>query len=509
MPLFTPKRFQPPYYPMEPPPRLERWLTAFERAVKGALFGCRMCGNCILQETAFICPMACPKGLRNGPCGGSTPERCYVDPTRPCVWYKIYERSERMGRMDRLLEIQAPLDGRRMGRETWLDLYRHWRQRGGLGLGVRGALDRRRLSQALEQFFYEVRQPDWWQGDDQPHPPAYEGAISNLEARLKSGAFVVTAEIAPPRSSTGRPVDRKAHMLSGYIDAANFIDGASATPRMSSLASALICLDCGVEPVLQMTARDRTRITIQADALGASALGIRNILCISGDHPKLGPAPMTVLEPLDVDSIQMLWILRRMRDEGRLLDGRTLKTPPRYFLGAAASPYASNPRFEALRMEKKINAGAQFFQSQPIYDFDTFERWLEELDKRNLLEQTYILAGVAPLHSAHAAHYLNDHVPGVVVPQTLIDRMERAADPAEEGVQIALEIIDRLRHTPGISGIHIMAVGWESIVPRLIRDSGIERVTEPPVCGDERPQELMPITLEKEDGENGQRPFEA
>ncbi|HEY65818.1 MAG TPA: hypothetical protein G4O02_14750, partial [Caldilineae bacterium] len=137
-----------------------------------------------------------------------------------------------------------------------------------------------------------------------------------------------------------------------------------------------------------------------------------------------------------------------------------------------------------------------------------FERWLEELDKRNLLGRAYILAGVAPLRSAHAAHYLNDHVPGIIVPQAIIDRLERAADPAEEGVQIALEIIDRLRHTPGISGVHIMAVGWESIVPRLIRDSGIERLTARLACEDEQTQELMHITLEKENGDNGQRPFE-
>ncbi len=475
MPLFAPRRFQPPYYPLERPSFPVRLFTAFERAIKSALFGCRMCGNCILQETAFICPMACPKGVRNGPCGGSTPERCYVDTTRPCIWYKIYERSERMGRLDRLLEVQAPLDGRRVGQETWLGLYRHWKARGGLGIALRDIFDRESLSRALDQFFYEVRQPDWWQGDAKPHPPAYEGVMSNLEARLKSGAFVVTAEIAPPISAAGDLVDKKVRMLADYIDAANFTDNPSATPRMSSLACALLCLQAGVEPVFQMTARDRTRMAVQADALGASALGIRNILCLSGDHPKLGPSPMSKLEPIDLDSIQMLWILRRMRDEGKFLDGRTMKTPPRYFLGAAASPYASHPRYQALREEKKVNAGAQFFQTQLVYDFGPFERWLEELDKRRLLGRVYILAGVGPLKSAKAAHFLNEEVPGVVVPRPIIERMERAVDPEEEGVQIALEIIDRLKRTPGIAGIHIMAVGWESVVPRLVREAGIER----------------------------------
>lgn len=475
MPLFAPRRFQPPYYPLERPSFLVRLFTAFERAIKGVLFGCRMCGNCILQETAFICPMACPKGVRNGPCGGSTPERCYVDATRPCIWYKIYERSERMGRLDRLLEVQAPLDGRRVGQETWLSLYHHWKARGGLKIAWRDIFNRENLLRALDEFFYELRQPEWWQGDAKPHPPAYEGVMSNLEARLKSGAFVVTAEIAPPLSATGELVDKKVRMLTDYIDAANFTDNPSATPRMSSLACAVLCLRAGVEPVFQMTARDRTRMAVQADALGASALGIRNILCLSGDHPKLGPSPMAKLEPMDLDSIQMLWILRRMRDEGRFLDGRVMKTPPRYFLGAAASPYASHPKYQALREEKKVNAGAQFFQTQLVYDFGPFERWLEALDKRNLLGRVYILAGVGPLKSAKAARFLNEEVPGVIVPKHIIERMERAIDPEEEGVQIALEIIDRLKRTPGIAGIHIMAVGWESVVPRLVQESGIER----------------------------------
>jgi methylenetetrahydrofolate reductase (NADPH) len=382
--------------------------------------------------------------------------------------------------MDKLLEIQAPLDGRRVGQETWLELYRHWKARGGLGIALRDIFNRQNLSQALDRFFYELRQPDWWQGDDKPHPPTYEGAMSKLEARLKSGAFAVTAEVAPPLAATGASIEKKIHMLADHIDAANFTDNPSATPRMSSLASALIGQGSGVESVLQMTARDRTRLAVQSDALGASALGIRNILCLSGDHPRLGPSPMARLEPMDVDSIQMLWILRRMRDEGKFLDGRTIKTPPRYFLGAAASPYASNPRFQALREEKKVNAGAQFFQTQLIYDFDPFEQWLEELDKQNLLGRVYILAGVGPLRSARAAHFMNDEVPGVVVPQPIIDRMERAADPEEEGIQVALEIIDRLKCTPGIAGIHIMAVGWESVVPRLVEESGIGRSRKEP-----------------------------
>jgi methylenetetrahydrofolate reductase (NADPH) len=474
VPGFTPgRRWQPAYFPFHDEPLLDRAVEAVERATKGPLFGCRMCGNCLLQETAYICPMECPKGLRNGPCGGSTPEHCYVDPTRPCIWYKIYERAEMMGRAEKLMEVFPPLDWEKVGTDTWVDVYQHWREVGGLKATLKGlALPAKERGEAWDQFFKEIRQPDWWAGDDKPHPSPAHLPVSHLEGKLTAGEFVVTAEIAPPLAASPDEVLKKLNLLRDYIDAANFTDNPSATPRMSSLACSVLAVQNGLEPVMQIAARDRTRAGVQAEILGASALGIRNVLCLTGDHSRLGPSPHARMDIWDIDSIQMIWILRRMRDEGHFLDARELKCGPALFIGAAGSPYASADRFQAMREEKKVNAGAQFFQTNLVYDVEGFERWLAALEKRGVLGRVFILAGVTPIRSAKAAHLMNE-VPGVKIPAPLVERMEKAKDPKEEGVQIALEIVERVKQLPGVNGLHFMAVGWESIVPRLVTESGL------------------------------------
>ena len=225
---------------------------------------------------------------------------------------------------------------------------------------------------------------------------------------------------------------------------------------------------------MQIAARDRTRIGLQAEVLGANALGVRNILCLSGDSMKMAPDPRGRMDIVDIDSVQMLWILRRMRDEGKYLDGRAMKFPPKYFLGAAASPFASEPRFQALREHKKINAGAQFFQTNLVFDPDGLEMWLNELAKRNILDKVYILIGITPLKNLKMALYMDHEVPGVFIPEKLIKRMEAAGDGAEEeGVQIALELIEAVKGKQGVNGIHLMAVGWEEIVPRIITEAGL------------------------------------
>ncbi len=262
------------------------------------------------------------------------------------------------------------------------------------------------------------------------------------------------------------------NLLKPYVSAINFTDNPSATPRMASLACSKIALEQGAEPVLQMTARDRTRTGLQSEVIGASALGVRNMLVIAGDHSRLGPKPMSRADVVDVDAVQMLWILRRMRDEGQYLDSRSLKNPPSFFLGAAAAPYASEPRFQALREEKKINAGAQFFQTNLVFDPDGLDIWLNELAKRNVLEKVYILIGITPLKSLKMAQYMHHNVPGVTIPAPLLKRMEDAGDGAkEEGLAIALELIEAVKAKQGINGIHIMAVGWEEIVPTIVRDA--------------------------------------
>lgn len=473
MPLLSPRRYQPRFYPYERPPLLERLVGTVEYTVKSPIWGCRMCGNCILQETAFICPMTCPKGMRNGPCGGSTPESCEVDPSRPCTWYRIYERAEKMGRTDMLLEIQAPLDGRKVGHEQWLDLVRRWFRSKERPNPIHFITNRDTWNERYEKFFREIRQPDWWQGDALYHAPAYNEPVTNLERSLKSGRFTISAEIAPPLSVTRKPLERKMGLLKPYITAANFTDNASASPRMSSMACSSISVENGLEPVMQLQGRDRSRYSIQSDVIGAAELGIRNILCLSGDHLRMGPGPTPQPVHNDLEALHMLWMLRRMRDEGIYLDGRNIKNRPAFFLGAAASPYAALPRFEAMRLEKKINAGAQFIQTQPVYDYNGFMEWLEAADKQNLLDKVYIMAGLTPLKSPRAAHFMAEEVPGVVIPKEILSRMDNASDPQEEGVAIALELIEKIKNTPGIHGMHIMAVHWEDIVPRLIEESGL------------------------------------
>jgi methylenetetrahydrofolate reductase (NADPH) len=480
LPGFTPgRRWQPPFYPFKHESLGQRALESIELAVKGPLFGCRMCGNCLLQETAFICPMECPKGLRNGPCGGSTEEHCYVDETRPCIWYRIYDRSFRMNRQELLLEVLPPLDWEKVGGETWGDVLQQVGK-----MGVRKALaglvsrDVRRRAATWDGIFRPVRQPAWWQGDSKYHAPAYAEPASELERRLRAGEFVVTAEVAPPISAKTDKMLKSIDAMKPYVAAINFTDSPSASPRTASWACAALCIQEGAEPVMQIAGRDRTRVGLQSEAMGAADLGIRNMLCISGDSMKMAPPPLGRMDIVDLDAVQMLWILRRMRDEGRYLDGREIKTPPRFFLGAAASPFASEPRFQALREHKKVNTGAQYFQTNLVYEVGRMEIWLNELAKRGVLDHVYILIGITPLKSLKMTRFLSEEVPGVVIPEALLKRMEaaeRAGNPQEEGVRIALELIEQIKKYAGqgVHGLHIMAVGWEDIVPRIVTESGV------------------------------------
>ncbi|MCB2179829.1 methylenetetrahydrofolate reductase C-terminal domain-containing protein [bacterium] len=477
MPLFTPgRRWQPPFLPFKKQTIGQKLLITTEKMIKGPLWGCRMCGNCMLQETAFICPMECPKGARNGPCGGSTADHCYVDETRPCIWYRIYDRAFKMGREHMLLEVLPPLDWDKVGTETWGDVIDQAKKVGTKNI-VSGMLSRDEELRAStwDSIFRPVRQPDWWQGDSEYHPPAYEEPISELEKRLRSGEFVVTTEVAPPASTATRLLIKNINTVQDYVASVNFTDCPSATPRMSSIACSKTAIENGAEPVMQIAARDRTRTGLQSEVIGAAAMGIKNILCLSGDNSRMGPRPMGRSDILDIDSIQMLWILRRMRDEGIYLDGRKIKYPPQIFLGAAASPFASEPRFQALREQKKVNAGAQFFQTNLVYDPDGLEVWLNELAKRDVLDKVYILIGITPLKSLKMAQYMHNDVPGVTIPEKLLKRMEAAGEDGEreEGVQIALELIEQIKTKQGVNGIHLMPVAWESIVPRIVEEAGL------------------------------------
>ncbi len=475
MPIFTPgRRWQPPYSPFKKVSISQKMLAGLEKIVKGPMFGCRMCGNCLLQETAFICPMECSKGIRNGPCGGSTAEHCYVDPDRPCIWYHIYERAFRMGREEKLLEVLPPLDWNKTGTETWGDVIREI-FRYGTFKWISELLSRDPVHRAVawDDVFHAVRQPSWWQGDAEFHAPAYTEPLSELEKQLKSGKFVVTCEVTPPMTVATGKFLRNLDLIKGQVAAVNFTDNPSATPRMSSQACSKLALEAGLEPVMQIAARDQTRNSLQSLVLGAYALGIRNVLCVSGDSASLGPDPRSRMDIVDIDAIQMLWILRRMRDEGQYLGGKAIKFPPQTFLGAAASPNSSEPRFQALREEKKINAGAQFLQTNLVFDMDRFDAWLEALDKRNVLGKAYLLVGIAPMKNMAVAQHLSREVPGVLLPEALLKRMENSKDQEEEGVQIALETIAQIKLRQGVNGIHLMPLNWEEILPRIIQEANL------------------------------------
>ena len=479
MPGFTPgRRWQPAYSSFKKENFSDRALQVLEYSVKGPLFGCRMCGNCLLQETAFICPMECPKGLRNGPCGGSTSEYCYVDKTRPCIWYEIYERSFKLGREELLLEVLPPLDWEKVGTDSWGDVFKSV-TRVGVKKVISGLLSRSAelRKETWDGIFRPVRQPNWWQGDSKYHAPAYDEPASELERRLAAGEFVVTSEITPPLSSNTDKLIQNIEKIKPCVTALNFTDNASATPRMTSWACCQVALDYEGEPVLQISARNRSRANLQSEVIGATALGVRNILCVTGDSAKLSPSPRDKMDINDLDAIQMLWILRHMRDEGKYLDGRAIKYPPKFFLGAAASPFSSNPKFQALREQKKVNAGAQFFQTNLVFDIDGMEVWLNELSKRNILDKVYILIGITPLKSLKMARIISE-VPGVYMPKNILERMETADSSgraSEEGVQIALELINKVKtyHKQGVNGIHLMPVGWDDIVPRIITEANL------------------------------------
>jgi len=297
-------------------------------------------------------------------------------------------------------------------------------------------------------------------------------AGTNLEKVLESGMFAVTAEAGPPKGTSPGVIQRKGEQLRYCCDAVNVTDNQTAIVRMSSLAGCTLLKAQGVDPVMQIVCRDRNRIAIQSDVLGAVALGIGNILCLSGDHQSFGNHP-TAKNVFDIDSIQLIQALKAMRDEKKFICGEDMSGEAPLFIGAAANPFADPFEFRVTRLAKKVNAGADFIQTQAIYDLPKFSKWMKMVRDRGLDEQVHILAGVIPIRSVGMARYMKDYVSGVSVPDEIITRMEQAEEAKVEGVRIPLEIIEQLKEMPGVHGIHIMAVGWESIVPEIVERAGL------------------------------------
>jgi len=297
-------------------------------------------------------------------------------------------------------------------------------------------------------------------------------AGTNLEKVLASGKFAVTAEAGPPKGTSPEVIRKKGELLRNYTDAVNVTDNQTAIVRMSSWAGCLILKQMGLDPVMQMVVRDRNRLAIQADVLGAVALGIGNILCLSGDHQKFGNHP-TAKGVFDIDSIQLVQTMKRMRDEKKFINGEDIAGELPLFIGAAANPFADPLEYRASRLAKKVKAGADFIQTQAVFDIARFKKWMDMVNAMGLSQQVHILAGLIPMKSVGMARYMKSSVPGVIVPDDIVKRMEQAKSAKEEGVKITLEIIQQVKEVPGVRGIHIMAVGWEDIVPEVVEKAGL------------------------------------
>ncbi|MCK4790488.1 MAG: methylenetetrahydrofolate reductase [Desulfobacteraceae bacterium] len=297
---------------------------------------------------------------------------------------------------------------------------------------------------------------------------------SNLEKVLKAGHFAFTGECGPPQGANVEHLKEKAHHLKGCVDAVNITDNQTAVVRMSSWAASIILMQEGLEPNFQMVCRDRNRLAIQSDILGIYAHGIRNMLCLSGDHQRFGNHPQAK-NVFDIDSMQLIHTVKTMRDEGKFMNGEDIDVPPKLFIGAASNPFADPFEFRVHRLAKKIAAGADFIQTQCIYNMDRFREFMKNAVDMGLHEKCYILAGVTPMKSVGMARYMAKQVPGMDVPDSLIERLRGAGkgNVAQEGIKFALEQIEEFKEMEGIAGVHLMAIEWEHMVPEIAEKAGV------------------------------------
>jgi len=291
---------------------------------------------------------------------------------------------------------------------------------------------------------------------------------SNFEKILEAGHFAFTGELGPPRGTNVEEVIKKAAFLKGNVDSVNITDNQTAMVRMSSWAASIIIMQAGLEPNYQMVCRDRNRLAMQSDIMGAYALGIRNMLCLSGDHQQFGDHPQA-MGVFDIDSMQLINMVKKMRDESKFLGGADIEDPPKMFIGAAANPFAEPFEWRVHRLAKKISAGVDFIQTQCIYNMDKFRKWVKQANDMGLLEKVYLLAGVTPMKSVGMAKYMKSKVPGMDVPDEVIKRLQGAGKGkvADEGIKFACEQIEEFKEMKGVAGVHLMAIEWEHKVPEI------------------------------------------
>jgi methylenetetrahydrofolate reductase (NADPH) len=299
-------------------------------------------------------------------------------------------------------------------------------------------------------------------------------AGSNLEKILKSGQFAFTGELGPPRGTDGEEVRKKAQFLKGNVDSVNITDNQTAVVRMASWAASLLLIQEGLEPNYQMVCRDRNRLAMQADILGAYTFGVRNLLCLSGDHQMFGDHP-DAKGVFDIDSMQLIQMVKQMRDEAKFAGGSDIEHPPKIFIGAAANPFADPFEWRVHRLAKKIESGVDFIQTQCIYNMEKFRKWVQQANDMGLTEKCYVLAGVTPMKSVGMAKYMKSKVPGMDVPDEVISRLQGAGKGkvAEEGIKIACEQIEEFKEMKGVAGVHILAFEWEHMVPQIAEQAKV------------------------------------
>lgn len=429
--------------------RLGRWLAPVERAVKGPVFGCRMCGDCALSVTGLACSMGCAKRMRNGPCGGVRDNgHCEVRPDRRCTWVQATEGDARIapGHLPSWWRRVEPLDARAEGRSSWIRV-----------------------------IAPPAMRP----------PPATAAAVSMpappdspLARRFERGEFIVTVEIAPPDAPDPEALLARARPFAGLVDAINITDGAGANCHMSSVAAAAVLAGAGFDPVCQVACRDRNRIALQGDVLGAAALGVRQVLCLTGDDVSQGDHP-DARPVFDLDAVNLLHILSGMVERGVYASGRKLERAPQLLLGATANPFVPPHAERVANLERKIDAGARFIQTQFCFDLERLQDFMAAVRARGLHRRAAIVVGVGTLSSAKALRWMAEHVPGVHVPAAVTDRIAAAADQRAEGRRVAVEMIQALRGVEGVAGVHLMGHKNESALAQIIVESGLRA---PPVA---------------------------
>lgn len=422
------------------PQRAERLLLPLERAAKRLLFDCKMCGQCALSSTGMACPTNCAKQMRNGPCGGVRANgACEVNSAMRCVWIEAIDGLKRIDQPQSKTFLE-PIDHRLWNRSSWL-----------------------RVINGTHTPPTVVR----------PHAaPARE--IFSFEQACKSGRFAVTVEVSPPDSADPGVLIARASRFRDLADAINITDGAGANCHMSSAAAAAVLVANGLTPVAQFSCRDRNRIALQGDILGAAALGVRNILCLTGDDVSQGDHPYA--KPVfDLDSISLLRITEGMRDRGTYASGRKLDVAPNLFLGATANPFVPPFRDRIANLEKKIDAGAQFIQTQFCFDVPLLADFMGEVRARELHKRCTIIVGVGTLSSAKSLRRMAQHVPGVHIPESFLQRIAGAKNEKAEAKAVLIEIMQAVSEIEGVAGVHLMGYRNDEMLAEAIAESGVRR----------------------------------